>query len=67
MDLLAYIVLYLRERRWKCRQSEQSIDAEKDHRQDEQRFPLQIGIHDWDRRLEVRREWSRLLCSRESK
>jgi len=46
VDLLGEIVLKLRERRWKCRQSEQSIDAEKDHRQDEQRFPLQIRVHD---------------------
>ena len=45
-DLLAEIVFDLRDRSGEGRKSDQSIDAEKDHRKNKQRFPLQIRIHD---------------------
>ena len=45
LDLLAEIVLHLRERGGEHRIAKKKIDTEQNDGQDEQRFPLQIGIH----------------------
>ncbi len=45
LDLLREIVLHLRERGGEHRVADEEIDTEQNDGEDEQRFPLQIGIH----------------------
>ncbi len=45
LDLVSEIIFQLCQRRWECRQTEKAVHAAQDDHHDEERSPLQVGIH----------------------